>query len=102
CLSCEAHYTVAATGHDATALSARGVTLGFLHPESFERQLGDRVTKRLKSPRAPPCSVLFRKSKKERKWQRHSGTSQRRSGTSPRSASSCSTAPGACCSRTAA
>jgi hypothetical protein len=33
----------------------------FVTPESFERQLGDRVTKRLKSPRAPfRCGVLSR------------------------------------------
>src|SRR4051794_25956068 len=37
--------------------------LGFLNPESFERQLGDRVTKRLKSPRARKCSVLFRQGR---------------------------------------
>ena len=75
----------------------RAFPLLFCYPESFERQLGDRVNKRLKSPRAPfRCDVLFRYDRKAnavRRRQRE--TSQRRSGSSRESGSSCSTARGA-------
>ena len=67
-------------------------------PESFERQLGDRVTKRLKSPRERPARASLWADRRCR-WR---GTSRARSGRLPRSGSSCSTAPGACCCRAAA
>src|SRR5690348_12042179 len=58
-------------------------------PESFERQLGDRVTKRLKSlARAPPRDPLRAGGAR---WDE---TSQQRFAGSQRSGSSCSTVPG--------
>ena len=65
----------------------------FRHPESFDRQLGDRVTKRLKSPRAPPALPDDRRER---------GTTCRTRATdlkgSSASASPCSTGPGVCSS----
>ena len=63
-------------------------------PESFERQLGDQDKKRLKSPRAAAAPDTLGAEPKltderDRQTRRASSTS----------GSSCSTAPGACCSR---
>ena len=61
--------TSATSAHDLCALgttpqgSVPGAnapeSLGCRHPESFERQLGDRVTKRLKSPRDPSSTATL-------------------------------------------
>jgi hypothetical protein len=46
----------AARAHSVRASEVPRPLLAFQYPESFDRQLGDRVTKRLKSPRARLCA----------------------------------------------